>query len=91
MTRQVLTINVMVPCAAGLIPAAQPWLLWIVYSVFTSHVDIAFHTTVRPPYNNNLCAVAAVSTSRRGTVDLANLDLFGVGLCVLMVCSDGTF
>jgi hypothetical protein len=44
---QVLTINVLVPTAAGLFPAAQPWLLWAVYSLFTSHVDIAFHTTVR--------------------------------------------
>ena len=44
-------INVFVPTAAGLLPDAQPWLLWMVYSVFTSHVDIAFHTTVRqPPY-----------------------------------------
>lgn len=43
---QVLTINVLVPMAAGIFPAAQPWLLWAVYSLFTSHLDIAFHTTV---------------------------------------------
>ena len=63
MTRQVLTINVLVPCAAGLVPAAQPWLLWMVYSIFTSHVDIAFHTTVCPPATVYAYgpAVAAVS------------------------------
>lgn len=44
---QVLTINVLVPMAAGIYPKAQSWLLWAVYSLFTSHVDIAFHTTVR--------------------------------------------
>ena len=37
----------LVPCSGFALPAGQPWLLWMVYGLFTSHVDIAFHTLVR--------------------------------------------
>ena len=58
---QVLTINVLVPMAAGIFPAAQPWLLWAVYSLFTSHVDIAFLTTVRATLYAPFLRLACVS------------------------------
>ena len=29
----------LVPCAAGCWPAAQPPLLWVVYTLFSSHID----------------------------------------------------
>jgi hypothetical protein len=37
-------VAVLVPCAAGCWPAAQPPLLWVVYTLFSSHIDIAWHT-----------------------------------------------
>ena len=41
---RVLTINVLVPFSAGWWPPAQPTLLWVVYSLFSSHFDVAWHS-----------------------------------------------
>jgi hypothetical protein len=41
---RVATINVLVPVLAGVWPSAQANVLWFVYSVFSSHVDVAWHT-----------------------------------------------
>ena len=60
----------LVPCSGFALPAAQPWLLWMVYGLFTSHVDIAFHTLVRTtelssPLRKPLCPLLPLLVQQR--------------------------